>query len=234
MMIIHFYQFLILITLMAFLSKKDCPHNQDLIYKATYQVEMQENDDAPITPLGLGSLKDDLSAMKYELIFNQKNALFRVSSITDISGQSEIYGKIFTTISLINRTYYYDISKAKYAYQRLEDGLIFQYNIEDKKDCWEDLDTSINIKGMACKAAVCKSTKISHSNNGKEIPIELKAYYTTDIPVGIGPAGYHGLPGLITQVSDGRKVWKLIDIKTVSDFNEKDFHRPLSDEIIKK
>jgi GLPGLI family protein len=46
----------------------------------------------------------------------------------------------------------------------------------------------------------------SHEKEDKEAPmktITITAWYTPQIPVSAGPAGYHGLPGLILETNDG-------------------------------
>ncbi|TXE17652.1 GLPGLI family protein [Psychroserpens burtonensis] len=46
----------------------------------------------------------------------------------------------------------------------------------------------------------------SHEKVDKEAPmktITITAWYTPQIPVSAGPAGYHGLPGLILETNDG-------------------------------
>jgi GLPGLI family protein len=46
----------------------------------------------------------------------------------------------------------------------------------------------------------------SHEKADKEAPmktITITAWYTPQIPVSAGPAGYHGLPGLILETNDG-------------------------------
>ena len=46
--------------------------------------------------------------------------------------------------------------------------------------------------------------KLSHNEEAREKKtITITAWYTPQIPVSAGPAGYHGLPGLILETNDG-------------------------------
>ncbi|GAA0729113.1 hypothetical protein GCM10009430_38900 [Aquimarina litoralis] len=74
---------------------------------------------------------------------------------------------------------------------------------ELKRYSWEILDQAKKIDSYNCRLA----TRID------EYGYEVKAWYTEDIPLSTGPAGYHGLPGLILELEYG---FKHVTVKTIS------------------
>jgi len=87
--------------------------------------------------------------------------------------------------------------------------------LEDIK--WELGSETKNIGDYTCyKATFKREVEVRQSgisvNGDKDLDEEIKpemkeitvtAWYTPQIPVNTGPAQYHGLPGLILEVSDG-------------------------------
>lgn len=92
---------------------------------------------------------------------------------------------------------------------------LIQDKLEDIK--WELGSETKNIGDYTCyKATFKREVEVRESgisvNGDKDLSEEVKpemkeitvtAWYTPQIPVSTGPAQYHGLPGLILEVSDG-------------------------------
>jgi len=78
---------------------------------------------------------------------------------------------------------------------QLEDGtLLLAKWKHDLK--WEILEETKEINGYTVQKA------ITQSYNGDEDDFGIAtAWFTTEIPVGIGPLRYHGLPGLVLELS---------------------------------
>lgn len=94
------------------------------------------------------------------------------------------------------------------------DSIIAQKSIEEKlflikdkyKICeWELTDEKKIINGKEC----IKATTTSN--------ITVAAWFTTDIPLSIGPLGYSGLPGLIIQLDTPTYSYVLQDISTLEE-----------------
>ncbi|WP_232782578.1 GLPGLI family protein [Olleya sp. 1-3] len=56
--------------------------------------------------------------------------------------------------------------------------------------------------------------KYMAGKNGDQLIVQLvTAWYTLDIPVGFGPAGYGNLPGLIINLEIGDIIYQMTDLK---------------------
>lgn len=67
---------------------------------------------------------------------------------------------------------------------------------------WVITNESKSIGKYQCYKAVATYEEYSKTRN-KLIPFNITAWFTNDIPIPFGPAGYDGLPGLILELQNG-------------------------------
>ncbi len=112
---------------------------------------------------------------------------------------------------------YKNLSEDRYSSQNDVYGKIFLVKDDLPKHEWQLTGETKNIGEYTCyKATMTREIQTMSSgisiNGDKELDdemvteeITITAWYTPDIPVNNGPARYHGLPGLILEVNDGRQ-----------------------------
>lgn len=112
---------------------------------------------------------------------------------------------------------YKNLSEDRYASQNDVYGKIFLVKDQLPKHEWQLTGETKNIGEYTCyKATMTRMIQTMSSgisvNGDKELDdemvteeITITAWYTPDIPVNNGPGRYHGLPGLILEVNDGRQ-----------------------------
>jgi GLPGLI family protein len=90
------------------------------------------------------------------------------------------------------------------------------------KHDWELTSETKNIGNYTCYKATysynATETKINFNDGDtKEEKVQQKkiitAWYTPQIPISNGPEKYHGLPGLILEINDGKKVMVCTEIQ---------------------
>ena len=127
--------------------------------------------------------------------------------------QKETRRKIkFYTINLPFRKYItlYNIkSKDVVEQNQLKNGSLVLAKWKDNTK-WKILEDTKVINGYN----VQKATTQSYSSNSATGFEKITAWFTTEIPVGIGPNRYNGLPGLILELSPEKfeKTYKMIKI----------------------
>lgn len=119
---------------------------------------------------------------------------------------------------------YKNIKEERYSSSRESFGKLFLVQDELQKHDWKLENETKNIGEYICYKATKTFTRTervssfsSFSVNGrkddkeekkepktKEVEVTVTAWYTPQIPVSSGPSIYHGLPGLILEVNDGR------------------------------
>ncbi len=75
-----------------------------------------------------------------------------------------------------------------------------------KQQDWEITNEHKKIDRYVCHKAILRNS---------DIPVE--AWYTTEIPIKHGPRGYWGLPGLIVELKEGKKLLRFDKISFFSD-----------------
>lgn len=117
--------------------------------------------------------------------------------------------------------YYKNIKQKRFANKTEIMGKAFLVKDKLKTYDWELSSETKNIGKYTCyKATYTKeeeNTKISMVNGEtKETTtketIVTTAWYTTALPISNGPADYHGLPGLILEINDGKNTIVCVEI----------------------
>ncbi|KGL58792.1 GLPGLI family protein [Polaribacter sp. Hel1_85] len=111
--------------------------------------------------------------------------------------------------------YYKNIKENRFANQTEIQGKRFLVKDKLLEHKWELSSETKNIGNYTCyKATFSKEVEsIQHAiKNGKSVEEKKKeiitttAWYTTQVPISNGPKKYQGLPGLILEINDGKKI----------------------------
>jgi GLPGLI family protein len=118
--------------------------------------------------------------------------------------------------------YFKNIKEKRYAHKTEIQGKVFLINDRLPNHEWELTSETKNIGNYTCyKATYSKEVEktkmtIVDGDTKKDKTKETKtvtAWYTPQIPISNGPDRYHGLPGLILEINDGKKVIVCTEIK---------------------
>tara|TARA_R110002049_G_scaffold107876_1_gene255718 strand:- start:238 stop:969 length:732 start_codon:yes stop_codon:yes gene_type:complete len=141
----------------------------------------------------LDKIYQNTSIIKSSLTFVNNEAVFKVDTKLNLE-EKALAQKILKTVSGGSKEYYYnDINKIYLIKdcESLGECFIFDNSYLE----WELTQETKEIKGFL-------SYKATRSN-GKVI-----AWYTPSIPIGFGPKGEYGLPGLILELEVGRIIFR--------------------------
>ncbi|MBS7787291.1 GLPGLI family protein [Flavobacterium sp. CYK-55] len=113
----------------------------------------------------------------YSLIFDVTSSVYQEDNSTDI--------------------YYKNIQDQEFIHQKKSTNKDYLIVDSLEKFAWELQNESKTIMGYPCNKAIFINELTKQT---------LVAWYTTQIPTAQGPAQYSGLPGLILEISDGKKL----------------------------
>ncbi|QOD60269.1 GLPGLI family protein [Polaribacter haliotis] len=111
--------------------------------------------------------------------------------------------------------YYKNLKKSSYLNQTEIQGKRFLIKDKLPKHEWELSSETKNIGTYTCykatfsKEVESKNITIKDGESVEDIKKEIittTAWYTPQIPLSNGPANYQGLPGLILEINDGKKI----------------------------
>lgn len=158
----------------------------------------------------LKNLAASISELNFVLSFNGNLALFE----EDFSLVSEHKSSISKSLSKIlvgsSGPIFYQLDNKMLIFQNDIGGSVFLIERPLDHYKWELSKRSMTINNLKCYKATTVEVKDTRRGQIKE---PITAWYTTDINIPIGPAGYAGLPGLIIQVERGNYVYTLHKIE---------------------
>jgi GLPGLI family protein len=117
---------------------------------------------------------------------------------------------------------YKNLQEKRYAHKTEIQGKVFLVKDKIKEHDWELTSETKNIGNYTCYKATYSfestETKVNFiDGDSKEQKVKQKktitAWYTPQIPISNGPENYHGLPGLILEINDGKKVMVCTEIQ---------------------
>lgn len=149
------------------------------------------------------------------LTFNKEESMFKED---EKLGAPQRHGMVMVMVETGGSGVMYKNTKEK-RYTNQNESFSKLFLIQDKLESinWELGSETKNIGDYTCyKATFKRGVEVLHSgisvNVNKDLEEDAKpemkeitvtAWYTPKIPVNAGPSEYHGLPGLILEVSDG-------------------------------
>lgn len=192
---------------------------QDFQGVATYKTQTKLDIKLDSTQMGSDMQKKMMAMLKkqfektYKLTFNKEESVYKEEDkLEDPNPQGMVMVMVNTGGSDV---LYKNTKENRYTSQNESFSKIFLIQDRLKTVDWVLGRETKNIGDYTCyKATFKREVEVRENgisiNNDKEFneevekkEIEVLAWYTPQIPVNNGPENYHGLPGLILEVSDG-------------------------------
>lgn len=116
---------------------------------------------------------------------------------------------------------YKNLQEKRYAHKTEIQGKVFLVKDKLKTHNWQLTSETKNIGTYTCYKATYtyedNESNISYINGdtkeeNKKVQKTVTAWYTPQIPISNGPDRYHGLPGLILEINNGKKVMVCTEI----------------------
>jgi len=158
----------------------------------------------------LKNVDKSVSELSFVLSFNNNLAVFKEDNSL-IAGNESSFSKNMAkiVISYFGSTFY-DFKNNNVILEKDSGGSIFLINRPLNYYQWTLTKETLTINNLKCYKATTIET-LRTRNGVVEEPVT--AWYTTDINIPIGPAGYSGLPGLIIQIERDKYVYTLKKIE---------------------
>jgi len=141
------------------------------------------------------SIKSNIKYIEFSLVFNQKEATFKMVSGLNNAGLEET--KIFVGARGI---YYFNTTNNIKIRQIGAYGQLFLIKSKLNSRKWILTQDTKTIRGYLCYKAT--STLVTKNSKGTFYK-PIAAWYAPKLSVPYGPKGYGGLPGLILQLTEG-------------------------------
>ena len=211
------------------LSLVQAQNEGKVTYERTSQIQIRINDD------GHSGLEQQLPRTrtdKFELFFGNQQSLWKAAeqdNDNDNMSSGEGGMQIRMVMAGSDDVLFTNLGTGKRVEKREMFDKTFIIDDSLRKFKWKMTGESkviLNRNCMKAEASDIRSSMQMNMDNGKmerkEITdtVKIIAWFTTDIPVSVGPAEYQGqLPGLILEmdIANGRQVFKAVDISAKVD-----------------
>jgi GLPGLI family protein len=155
----------------------------------------------------------EFQEMHHTLLFTKDESLYQSKKETEETNtfeQEEGDVQIQIEMAVPDEKIYTDIKNGLIVEQRDLMGKRFLIKDSIRQNDWHILEESKIVMGINCqKAALYQETDT------------IEVWYTTEIPISTGPAGFGGLPGLIVQVSMDQGLMEITATKYIKRTIEK-------------
>lgn len=137
-------------------------------------------------------------------VFNDKDETMEVDN------QRKFVDKMVKIALGLKKAIYYDLrNNSVYEVKELDSK---DYFVKKNIYNWQLIDQSKLINGFLCYRAKTTYSYIDRNGNSNSWPID--AWYCPELPYGIGPKGFSGVPGLILELTEADFFkYNLVDIK---------------------
>lgn len=139
----------------------------------------------------------------FQLLVSKQKALY---STCDVDAKTFLNadGERKTLIKpSVNDIYYKDLNQNDFHAKVYFNDSEYFINGEIPKQTWVLSEEYTDILGYRCQKAMLEEYR----------GWEITAYFTTDIPVSIGPKDYGGLPGVILRIEKGAELLTAVDVE---------------------
>ena len=168
--------------------------------KVTYNLDKAKEGKAKTLLQNVSSVVKDL---EYELVFDSFESYFSEIEKLDSEESNTLSNNVARLIGLGNGQIYMNIKDKKILTQKNLSSDLFL--IESKKpQKWKKTNETKQIGKYNCFKAT--TTVFIETVSAGTIEEEVIAWFTPEIPVSFGPAGFGGLPGLIMEIEKGKAV----------------------------
>lgn len=145
-------------------------------------------------------ISKEINRISYNLSFNRTQYIFKQDE------EMKVDDKKGNRLALIlgggNGVFYGDLKKNIKLHKRdaFGEAFIIKSNFKDQK--WDIKNETKIIGGYTCQRAIIYEDIYSRKGKSKRL---VTAWFTKDVPIPFGPAGYGNLPGLIIELYRGSK-----------------------------
>jgi len=200
-----FVTLILLITLLGRLESQQTESGK-IIYKETIKLNIDIGDDRP----EMAKMFPSSQSVDKVLYFNTNESLFKNNEQPkDLDVKHEEEGSTFQIVMKMPESIIY-VNKAENVYLQSQDlmGKVFLISDSPKKYKWKITGEQKSILDYPCQRAVLNDT----SQN-------VVAWFTPNIPVGSGPGGMTGLPGIILalEYDNGERMTIATSIEALPD-----------------
>ena len=200
-----FVTLVLIITLVVRLESQQTVSGK-IIYKETIKLNIDIGDDRP----EMAKMFPSSQSVDKVLYFNTNESLFKNNEQPkDLDVKHEEEGSTFQIVMKMPESIIY-VNKAENVYLQSQDlmGKVFLISDSPKKYKWKITGEQKSILDYPCQKAVMNDT----SQN-------VVAWFTPNIPVGSGPGGMTGLPGIILalEYDNGERMTIATSIEALPD-----------------
>ena len=143
---------------------------------------------------------ENINILEYQLFFNAKESVYSKKEFLKPENLNSL-NLIIMEMGFGSGIYYMNCETNKYLFQTNLSSDLFL--IESKKpQKWKKTNETKQIGKYNCFKAT--TTVFIETVSAGTIEEEVIAWFTPEIPVSFGPAGFGGLPGLILEIQKGK------------------------------
>ena len=132
---------------------------------------------------------------QYQLLFNKEYTSFTLVDYMDDDSSSPFYNSLAKTY-VSYADFYFDY-KNKDEIEDIGDGTLLEQKIPELD--WKITSESRTIDQYQCYKA---TYSFDYMSRGKTVTRVIIAWFAPSLPYSYGPKSYHGLPGLILELTD--------------------------------
>jgi GLPGLI family protein len=196
---------------------------------------------AVVVPLKEGDSQNDMvkslieiaKTRKFELKFNFNSSSFSPIKTLDNEQYDENLINLSNIVYATSDSYFIDFNKKELLTKNGDGSLVTSNSIAS--DGWEILTETKTIDTYLCYKAICSFEFLARNNKTKTKTIT--AWFAPSLPFSYGPIKFHGLPGLILELTKDYTTYSAQKIVLLNEEIKIDFPRGktiLKDEYEKK
>ncbi|MDO6810780.1 GLPGLI family protein [Zobellia galactanivorans] len=159
----------------------------------------------------------EINDMEYLLRYNKETSFFE--GLPHVP-HDKFMAKIATGVAHSNFKWYQNPKTNEALHNKKILDSLYIVSYDDRMKGWELHNETKKIDGYTCYKAT-----MDYVQYYTEIKFTIEAWYTPEIPVPYGPAGYGGLPGLILQLQRSHVIFVAKEIR----LNPKGGIKPIKD-----
>lgn len=144
-------------------------------------------------------IKEELSLIEFSLNYNKDKSYFKKEK--NIPKNQLMANIAVVLVGAFNDFVQYNNTKEALHNDEIR-NTNYQVDHSHKMTGWKLTNETTTINDFICYKAI-----LTEYNNGSETYFDTVAWFTPSIPVGYGPIGYGGLPGLILQLEYNKAVY---------------------------
>lgn len=189
------YKNVIIIVIILISNKVFSQNNKGV---AIYTKSYVENVDVKETFISkqMKNMKQEFESLNFNLRFTKDESIFEV--LESINLEDNMLAKLALTVGGSNGLFYINTKDRSILNSKESFGQEFIVKKALESIKWNLHNETKRIDNYVCYKATAIYVVI---NNKGTFNHPVEAWYTTEIPVGFGPIGYGGLPGLIVELS---------------------------------